>query len=276
MVLFKSRLSVSDALQNIIPRLRVELDAEAASGFARLRRVPQTDIIWFLDYFAGLAVAEQETLLDALAESGAMAFTPLAMLKLNERGTVDVPEPLARMCEIRSRPGGMGGTRYTDLKMLSAETAMQEPGGYHESWRQHLTALHFQPRPDLMPSLDQMKPARAPLLRKLVNTALTKTLGLRKETKQGVLKYVGRCGEYEVKVWVDFGGMLSQLGYSASLKSVTGQPLALQISYERFWGTSGRWDYLTEENATRCIDFFSEQIAYLADLTQRVVVGTHL
>jgi hypothetical protein len=268
-------VAVSDSLQNIIPRLRAEFGAEAASGFARLRRIPQTDIIWFLDYFAGLAGAEQESLLDAMAESGAMAFMPPAALKLNARGTVDVPAGLAAMCEARNRPGGMGGTRYTDLKMLKANPSMQDAGGYHESWRTNLTPLHFQPRPDLLPDLSQMKPAKAPLLRKLVNAALTKTLGLRKETKPGVLKYVGQCGGCEVMAWVDFGGMLSQLGYSVSLRNADGRPLALLLSYERFWGTSGRWDYLTEENAPRCIDFFAEQIAYMVDLTQRIVGRTH-
>jgi hypothetical protein len=207
-----------DIFQNVIPFLRSELGAEAGSGFARLRRIPQTDIIWFLDYFANLATAEQELLLDALAESGAMAFMPPGVQKLNAIGTVDAPEPLARMCEIRNRPGGKGGTRYTDLKMLSADPALREPGMYHASWREHLTELHFQPRSDLLPDLGQLKPAKAPLLRKLVNAVLTKTLGLRKETKPGVLKYVGRYCDGELMIWVDFGGMLSQLGYSISLR----------------------------------------------------------
>ena len=262
---------MSVSCHNLIPVLRTELGAEAASGFARLRRIPQTDIIWFLDYFASLASAEQELLLDALAESGATAFMPPGTQKLNASGTVDAPEPLARMCEVRNRPGAKGGTRYTDLKMLNADPALREPSMYHVSWREHLTALHFQPRPDLLPDLGTLKPAKAPLLRKLVNAALTKSLGLRKETKPGVLKYVGRCGDCELMIWVDFGGMLSQLGYSISLRSADGQPLALLFSYERLWGTSGRWDYLSEENAPRCIDFFAEQITYLADLTKRLI-----
>src|SRR5262245_41146576 len=113
----RSPMSVSH--QHIATLLRPELAAEAAAGFPRLKRIPQTDIIWFLDYFSGLTGAEREALLDALAESGAMAFGPPAMPKLNAMGTVDHPAPLAQMCEIRNRPGGMGGTRYTDLKMLN-------------------------------------------------------------------------------------------------------------------------------------------------------------
>src|SRR5262245_49105055 len=269
----RSPMSVSH--QHIATLLRPELAAEAAAGFPRLKRIPQTDIIWFLDYFAGLSGAERETLLDAVADSGALAFIPNATPKLNERGTVDVPAGLVPMVEARTRPGALGGTRYTDLKMLSADPSMREPGAYHSSWSENLTALHFQPRPDLLPDLEQMKPAKAPLLRKLVNGALTKSLELKGEKRPGgVIKFMGRCGDCEVTMWVDFGGMLSQLGYSASFKKPDGQPLAVLISYERLWATQGRWDYLTEENSPRSIEFFAEQIAYLADLTQRLVGPT--
>src|SRR5438874_9713132 len=101
---------MSDVQSNSIAVLRTELAREAAAGFPRLRRIPQTDIIWFLDYFAGLSAAEREVLLDALADSGALAFMPTAMPKLNERGTVDIPAGLAPMIEARSRPGAKGGT----------------------------------------------------------------------------------------------------------------------------------------------------------------------
>ena len=104
---------------------------------------------------------------------------------MNERGTVDVPAGLARMHEARERPGGKGGTRYTDVKMLSADRSFREPGGYHPSWRESFTALHFQPRPDLLPDISQMKAAKAPLVRKLVNKALTESLGLKKEKLAG-------------------------------------------------------------------------------------------
>ena len=68
---------MSDSHRNAVTLLWAELADEAASGFHRLRRIPQTDIIWFLDYFAGLSRADQDVLLDSLAESAAMAFDPL-------------------------------------------------------------------------------------------------------------------------------------------------------------------------------------------------------
>jgi hypothetical protein len=266
---------VSDSRRNGTALLRAEFAAEVASGFPRLRRIPQTDVIWFLDYFASLPGAEREALLDVLADSAAMAFGPPTQPTLNERGTVKIPPALERMCQARQSPGGKGGTRYTDMKMMCADPALRQAGAYHPSWSERMSALHFQPRPDLLPDPDQMKAAKAPLVRKLVNTALTQSLGLRNEKRPGEGgRFLGRCGGCAVAVHVDFGGMLSQLGYRVTLKSPEGRLLAWQLSYERLWGTDGRWDYLTEENATRCVTFFAEQVAYLADLTQRLMGRT--
>jgi hypothetical protein len=265
---------VSDSRRHAVALLRTELAEEAASGFTRLRHIPQTDIIWFLDYFSNLTGAEREALLDALAESAAAAFAlrrPAAIAQ-RQLEMLPVAPPLAQMLEARNRPGGKGGTRYTDVKMLCGDPSLREPSYYHSSWRENLTALHFQPRPDLLPDLDHLKAAKAPLVRKLVNAALTQSLHLRKEKLPGgVSKCTGRYGEYEITVRVDFGGMLSQLGYTVTLKDPGDQSLVfVQLDYELLWGTGGRWDYLTEENAPRSIAFFAEQIAYLVNLAGRL------
>jgi hypothetical protein len=256
---------VADSRQSISTLLRAELAEEAASEFPRLRRIPQTDIIWFLDYFSGLSSAERETLLDDLAHSAALAFLPPS------RALPQVGPALARMCEARERPGGKGGTRYMDMKMLCADRSLHDRAAYHESWRQHLTALHFEPRPDLLPAPGDMKAAKAPLVRKLVNAAITESLGLKKEKMPGgPMKYTGRYGDSELTVHVDFGGMMSQLGYMLTVKSAAGKPLVVQFCYECLWGTGGRWDYMTEENAPRSCAFFAEQMGYLAKLVGKV------
>jgi hypothetical protein len=259
---------VSDSRQNIGALLGAELAEEAASEFARLRRIPQTDIIWFLDHFSGLSAADRKALLHDLADSATLGFLPPSPA-IPQAGPA-----LARMCAAREHPGAKGGTRYMDMKMLCADRSLHDPAQYHESWRQHLTALHFQPRPDLVPAPSDMKAAKAPLVRKLVNAAITDSLGLKKEKiPGGVMKYTGRCGDNELIVRVDFGGMMSQLGYTLTMKNAAGQFLVVQLCYERLWGTSGRWDYMTEENAPRSCAFFAEQIAYLAKLAEKVHGG---
>jgi len=54
---------VSDLRSKVVALLRADLADEAAAGFPRLNRIPYTDIIWFLDYYAGLATTERAALL---------------------------------------------------------------------------------------------------------------------------------------------------------------------------------------------------------------------
>src|SRR6266536_2296145 len=109
---------MSDLQSKIIAVLRMELAEEAAGGLPRLRRAPDTEIIWFLDWFAALDSAEQEALLDGLARWGAIAVFP------KEGGPQVVEElerrhpALARFRASRNRMGYKGGTRYTAVKML--------------------------------------------------------------------------------------------------------------------------------------------------------------
>jgi hypothetical protein len=262
---------VSDRHHAISKFLRAELAGEVAAGFPRLRPVPQTEIIWFLDYFAGLPEPERETLLDALADSAAYAFLPPASLPLNARGTVDVPPAIARMVELRQQPGGMGGTRYMDIKMQSADPSFREPGGYHPSWREKLTPLHFQPRPDLLPDINNVKPAKAPQLRKLVKAALSDAFELRHEKQPGgTSKFVGPYHDGTLTIYVHFGMTLGQLKYDAIYRNAQNQPVFLFLTYNRLWGLCMPWNYITEDYAERSAQLIAEQIAYLVDLSERL------
>src|ERR1700730_7713411 len=200
---------MSDLRRNVCALLRADLAEEAAAGFPRLMNIPQTDIIWCLDHFARLSAAERDALLDALADGGTMAFFPRPGV-----GDWESAPALARFREKRDGPGSKGGTRYTDVKMLCMDSSLREPGGYHLSWRENFTPLHFQPRADLLPDLSHLKAGKAPLLRKLVNAAMTKLCQPKKEKQAGgECKYVGPFGESELIVWVDFGSTLGQLRY---------------------------------------------------------------
>jgi hypothetical protein len=255
-----------DSHPNVVALLRAELAAEVEAGFPRLKRIPNTDVIWFLDYFAGLAAAERTALLDALARFGVRFF-------FLRPGDVqpEIAPALARYREAKDGPGGKGGTRYMDVKMLCMDKSLREPGNYHESWRQNFTPLHFQPRADLLPDLSHLKAAKAPLLRKLVNAVLTSRFPLRKEKQPGgACKYVGPHGNGELTVWVDLGSRLGQLRYEVILKDAAHRVPAPRLAYELLWDAYLGWDYLTEENAERSLDFFPEQVVYLANLAERV------
>ena len=264
--------SVSDLRANITALLRNELAEEVASGFSRLKRVPYTDIIWFLDYFATLDTAEAEALLDGLARWGAMAFFP------QQSGPSDVQEleheypAFARLRAPRNRMGYKGGTRYTDVKMLNMDPGFLDINYYHEDWIKNRSPLAFQPRADLLPDLAALKPARPPLLRKLVNAAFTKLFCPEKQKQGGnSWKYLGSFGNAEVGVWVDFGSQFcGQLQYGVSVTHPDYKVKVIRLSYERLWDANLGWDYVTEENAPRSIDFLAEQVTYLVGLADRV------
>jgi hypothetical protein len=263
---------VSDLQSNITAFLRSELAEEAASGLSRLKRIPYTDIIWFLDYFAALDGAEREALLDGLARWGAMALLP------GQCGPADVQQlerecpAFARWREPRGRMGYKGGTRYTDVKMLSMDPGLREIKNYHEDWIKNSSPLAFQPRADLLPDLSALKPAKAPLLRKLVNAAFAKLFSPEKQKQGGnSWKYLGSLGNTEVTVWVDFGSQFcGQLQSGVSATHPEYKVKIVRLSYERLWDANLGWDYLTEENAPRSIDFLAEQVAYLVKLADRV------
>lgn len=263
---------MSDLRSTVTAFLRADLGAEAAAAFPRLRRVPSTDVIWFLDYFAGQERAEREALLDGLAGLGALAFFP------REAGPREVQElegrhpAFARFRAPRNRMGYKGGTRYTDVKMLNMDRGMRDINYYHPDWVKNASPLAFEPRPDLLPDLSALKPAKAPLLRKLVDAALARRFAPQKEKLAGgSCKYSGPYGDGRLTVWVDFGARFTgQLVYGVSMAKAGYQVPVMRVSYERLWDANLGWDYLTEENAPRSIDFLAEQVANLADLADRL------
>jgi len=262
---------MSDLRSEVVALLRMEMTEEVRAGFPRLKRIPSTDIIWFLDYFAAQTAPEQEMLVDALARFAALAFFP------SRSGPQEVQElqrqsaAFARLRAPRNQMGYKGGTRYTELKMLCMDKGMREIGYYHADWVKNSSPLAFQPRADLLPDLSYLKSAKAPLLRKLVNAALAELFSPKKEKQAGgASKYVGDYGNTKLTVSVDFGSIMGQLCYAVSLGNPEFVLPGSGLYYERLWDCHGGWDYLTEENAPRSIDFFAEQVVFLAKLAERV------
>ena len=262
---------MSDLRSRVIALLRNELAEEVASGFPRLKRIPYTDIMWFLDYFASLGTAEGESLLDGLARWGAMAFFPQQCRPRDVQELEHHYPSFARLRAPKGRMGYKGGTRYTDVKMLSMDPGLRDIKNYHEDWIKNCSPLAFQPRADLLSDLDALKPATAPLLRKLVNAAFTKLFPEKQKQGGNSWKYLGSFGNTEVSVWVDFGSQFcGQLQYGVSATHPDYNVKVIRLSYERFWDANLGWDYLTEENASRSIDFRTEQVGYLVRLADRI------
>jgi hypothetical protein len=238
---------------------RNELAAEADAGFPRLRRIPQTGIIQFLDYFSALTPGDRFQLLDDLAVRAAIRLHP---------GTASGFPPAPawdRYWRAVTSPGPFnGGFRYCDVKFLALVPKVKEFGGY-EGWiKNHqgpwVSERALQPREDLLPGLDCLVPARAPELRKLVKGALLARGFTGVATKRAEQEYIHPSG---IPVHVDFGSRIGQVCYYVGDIRRYGT-----LSYELLWGQPGGWDYLTKENAARSVELLPELIDAVARLLE--------
>lgn len=245
-----------------IALLRAEFGAEAESGFPRLHRIPQTNIIQFLDYFVSLNPLEQSTLLDDLALRAAALLDP---------GSADHFPPTPAFDNYWSTinaPGSFcGGYRYCSIKFLASVPKIKEFGGY-TGWVENYQrpwvserALH--PREDLLPHLSYLVPAPPAKLRKLIKAAFQTQGFTPEETKGTEHTYATPCGAI---INMDFGSRMGQLCYDVR----TASSVMRSLSYELLWSQPGGWDYLSEENAARSVEFLPELVAYLMQLTERI------
>jgi hypothetical protein len=261
---------LSDLQARVVDLLRGDLAAEAASGFPLLYRIPYTDIIWFLDYYATIPTAEQEDLLDGLARWGAISLFPMQYSAQDIQQLEKNHPVFARFRGMRNQPGYKGGYRYTDVKFLSMVPKVPEFGDM-EGWLKNFSGLALQPRQDLLPGLDCLKPIKAAALRKLLSKgAFAQVCPEKKNVGGGNWHYVGFREGSQITVRMDFNSRLGQLVYGVSVMNAEHPIKLFRLSYERLWDANLGWDYLTEENAARSIDLLAELVVYLTNLANRV------
>jgi hypothetical protein len=266
-----------DQQARVIALLRADFAAEAAAGFPRLKRMPHTAIFSLLDYYASLDAGEQQSLLDGLAWFGSAAFFP-----------TDGPTGQARVAEMQAHPGFgpyyrtmnsssefRTGLRYADVKMVVGMSRCQEirDAGGLESYYRNLGVSDqaLQPRSDFLPDKNNIRPAKAPLLRKLADAVLKPRLPEKEKHGGGNFLYTGPLGSGVASVWVDFGSsFMGQLRYGVSVTNTPHTVRMRRLSFESLWCQHGGWDYLTEENAERCLALLPELIDYLVRLADRI------
>lgn len=231
--------------------LKGEFASEAAAGFPRLSRVPATNVFQFLDYFDSLAAPSRDDLLDALSIAAS----------LNDGADIRPFSPaVERMRTVLAAPGPLsGGWRYTGVRFLESVPRHAEFGGI-DNWLGAYTGLALQPRADLLPETRSFVAAKAPLLRRLVTAVLTRR-GFAPTRLGGAMRYLASSG---VLVDCDFGSRMGQLRWlsaTGAIKATHGLVELRWFSYEGLWGLRSDWDYLTEENAERCIEVLPSLIA---------------
>jgi hypothetical protein len=260
----------------VIALLRAEFAEEAAAGFSRLKRIPCTGVFSLLDYYASLNTAQQQALLDGLARFGSDVFFPREAIA----GQARVAEMEAHpgfgpfYKSMSSSPEFRTGLRYTDVKMLVAMSKckeVQDEGGIEAFYNNRATSdLAMQLRSDLVADKNDIRPAKSPLLRKLVDAVLKPLLPEKEKQGGGNFLYSGPLGSGVTNVWMDFGSIMGQLRYGVSVTNTPHTIPMRLLPFETLWFQHGGWDYLTQDNAERAIALLPELIEYLVRLADRI------
>jgi hypothetical protein len=225
--------------------LRKAFAGEADAGFPHLSRIPATNVVQFIDYFQSLNAACREDLLDDTSMLAAFLVV----------GGDGKPRPAAieRMRAVLGAPGSLnGGWRYTDIRFLKTVPRIAEFGGM-DQWLRMYSGLALQPRVDFLPDPAAFVPAKAPLLRKLVKAALMRH-GYETTSFGGGMRCLSPEG---VLVDCALGSGMGQLRWlvaTGATEATHGLVELACFSYEGLWGLRSDWDYLTEENAERCVE----------------------
>ncbi len=262
-------------LDDIAALLKAHLAGEAHAGFPQLSRTPSSGMIKFLDYFSALTGAERDSLLHTLGRIGAMRFFPPQLVREQMTEIAHTDPAFVRYREaMLSAPFSMG-MRYQGLRMLKA--MLSDPASL-EMVAKTRAALDFTPRDDapltLVPDLepDRLQPAKAPLVRKLIDKAFMKLFAAGKEKRAGgETGYTGQLDGATLTVWIDFAAMGLQLRYGVSIPDASKRIFVWHMPYEDLWGAGAGWDYLTDENAEPSVSLLCEYIAQVVRLRNGIL-----
>jgi hypothetical protein len=243
--------------------IREHLVQEVAAGFPRLSRIPSSQVIKFLDYFAGLTEPDREALLDLLARGGALQFYSPRDSYDALLGPQEERASQRYRAAMLSAPYSMG-LRHQDLRMI--KSALGDPMSV-AMMAQTRARLDFAPRDDLPPNLvpdpdpRNLKPAKAPLLRKLIDAAFKSSFGASRERRLGgEILHTGACEGTRLAIGIIFTNRGPQLIYHVKIPDESRTVFLIRFVYESLWSAGSGWDYLTEQNAEAAIALLGELI----------------
>lgn len=263
-----------DKLDEAKAVLKSHLSAEIAAGFPRLRRTPSTASIQFLDYFDTLASGDREALLDALAQLGALRLLPPPAAYERMQSIAEENSAYLAYRRALQSPQFTLGLRYVEPRMRKA--LLSDPAG-RATLAGARANIRFIPRDDppaeLLPKdgTDPI-PAKAPLLRKLIDAAFRNTFAQKKEKfAGGETEYSGALNGTQIRVVLDFGAMGMQLRYGISIADETHTTNVRRLAYEDLWAIAPGWNCVTEQNAEACAGLLTEHVAQITALRNAVI-----
>jgi hypothetical protein len=251
--------------ENLINWLRGEFAEEQVAGFARLKRVPDTHVIRFLDHFASLNAVEQSELKLVLADWSSYRLAEVAIPK-------KIAEKFGRATAF---PGLVGGVRYSDVNLLAGVANSTGDQGFEAFFRkQGIDGLAMKSPEDLARNHEDLVPVQIPVLRQLVQKKLTNLFEPEiKDVGDGIWWYTGSLGKSTLRVQIRYSGKMGvpQLKYQVEVQGNGMTITAPNVCFESILGVGfGRWDYLTQENSERSVDLLCELVEYVARVPERL------
>lgn len=245
--------------------LRSEFDSEAKNGFARLRRVPDTHVRHFLDYYLSLSASEQNDLADGSTLWGALRLlgprTPENSEALEKNPALQKWWHEMVMCR------GRDPHHYYSVPLLrlcvaqaKIDRANGKPSSVPKELEQYAASI---------------RSVKAPELRKLVRPLLRSILNARSSNLGGGdWSYEGVINDSQVMVLVDYGGGSAQLGYEIAVCSAESAVDFKRAGFEVMLGAGhGNWDFIVEENVGDSMILLGEFVNYVAELPKRLPAG---
>lgn len=245
--------------------LRDEFEAEQASGFLRLKRVPDTKVIRFLDHFDSLESPQQSSLVEILVDWSSHKFL-----------ATPPPNPAyEQFTKATTFPGAGRGFRYSGVNLLAGLAKEMEHGELIEFFRkQNLTDLALVPAEGLARNHTDLIPIKPTALRRRVNAALDKLFSPQvTDIGSETWRYEGKLEGSDLKLYIQYSGRKGrpQLSYNAEVRSLERVIAPPGLCFESVLGVGfGHWDYLTVENAERSVELLAELVAWIARLPARL------
>ncbi len=254
-----------DSRRILVDWLRAEFAAEQAAGFTRLKRIPDTRVVRFLDTFTRLSPTEQSEIVDTLMEWSSYGF-------LDQRRPPAIVERFSRWT---APPAPAEGVRYTGVNLLAGLAKARQYGSL-QGWltAQGITGLAAQPPEHLASGLEELQPIRIPTLRRMVQRAFAARFAAgSQDLGSECWRYRGKLGETSVRVEIRYSGRMGrpQLQYGVEVEPPNARCRLAGITFEGVLGVGfGWWDYLTVGNAERSIALLCELVEYAARLPERL------
>jgi len=243
--------------------LRAEFDLEAQGGFSRLKRVPDTHVRHFLDYYMSLNHHDQDALADASTLWGAMRLAPSVAKECQE--TLEAHQAW-NSWRHEMTMGAFRDFRYYSVPSLRVSMAQAKI----DRQRSGVSSVSK----ELEDYAASVRSVKAPELRKQVRSVFA-SLFLAKSSKDGggYWQYTGTLKGSGVEVTIDYAGRHAQLRYEVAVVSMQPALNFKRVGFEVALGAGlGEWDFIVEENLADSMVLLSECVRYVAELPKRLAI----